>query len=83
MLDTWFPTRLREPLDASVTFWEATAPVKLPTWHCPHAGSRLRVRVETFSGWYFNVGSTEASAPVSKPPTYPTQKKPQLNSRIQ
>ena len=26
-----FPTALREPLDASVTFWEATAPVKLPT----------------------------------------------------
>ena len=26
-----FPTALREPLDASVTLWEATAPVKLPT----------------------------------------------------
>ena len=26
-----FPTVLREPLRASVTFWEATAPVKLPT----------------------------------------------------
>src|ERR671923_654175 len=25
-----FPTVLREPLGASVTFWEATAPVKLP-----------------------------------------------------
>ena len=25
-----FPTVLREPLRASVTFWEATAPVKLP-----------------------------------------------------
>lgn len=25
-----FPTVLREPLSASVTFWEATAPVKLP-----------------------------------------------------
>ncbi len=24
------PTELREPLQASVTFWEATAPVKLP-----------------------------------------------------
>ena len=30
----WFPTILREPLGASVTLWEATAPVKLPTWHC-------------------------------------------------
>ena len=26
-----FPTALREPLGASVTFLEATAPVKLPT----------------------------------------------------
>ena len=26
-----FLTVLREPLGASVTFWEATAPVKLPT----------------------------------------------------
>ena len=30
----WFPTILREPLSASVTLWEATAPVKLPTRHC-------------------------------------------------
>ena len=34
-LDTWLPTRLRVPLGASVTFWEATAPVKLPARHCP------------------------------------------------
>jgi len=34
-LNTWLPTRLREPLSASVTFWEATAPVKLPARHCP------------------------------------------------
>jgi hypothetical protein len=26
----WFPISLREPLSASVTIWEATAPVKLP-----------------------------------------------------
>ena len=26
----WFPNSLREPSHASVTFWEATAPVKLP-----------------------------------------------------
>ena len=29
-LDAWFPTMLRVPWGASVTFWEATAPVKLP-----------------------------------------------------
>lgn len=33
-LDGWFPISLREPLHASVIFWEATAPVKLPTRHC-------------------------------------------------
>src|SRR3954453_10859194 len=37
-----FPTVLREPLCASVTFWEATAPVKLPAWHC--SPPRFRVR---------------------------------------
>ena len=30
-----FLSGLREPSRASVTFWEATAPVKLPTRHCP------------------------------------------------
>ena len=28
------PTVLRKPLSSSVTFWEETAPVKLPTKHC-------------------------------------------------
>ena len=32
------PTALSQPSRASVTLWEATAPVKLPTIHCP--GSR-------------------------------------------
>jgi hypothetical protein len=39
----WFPFSLRAPLRASVTFWEATAPVKLPTWHCLHTGLRCRL----------------------------------------
>eukprot|EP01110_Echinostelium_bisporum_P000244 TRINITY_DN1053_c0_g2_i1.p2 TRINITY_DN1053_c0_g2~~TRINITY_DN1053_c0_g2_i1.p2 ORF type:complete len:63 (+),score=2.34 TRINITY_DN1053_c0_g2_i1:302-490(+) len=30
VLYEWFPSILSEPLNASVTFWEATAPVKLP-----------------------------------------------------
>ena len=33
-----FLSGLSEPLNASVTFWEATAPVKLPTCHCPQPG---------------------------------------------
>ena len=36
------PTVLREPLGSSVTFWEETAPVKLPTYHCFSPG---------FTGW--------------------------------
>jgi len=32
------PTVLREPLGSSVTLWEETAPVKLPTRHCPESG---------------------------------------------
>ena len=36
------PTVLREPLGSSVTFWEETAPVKLPTKHCLSPG---------FTGW--------------------------------
>ena len=34
----WFPISLSKPLYASVTFWEATAPVKLPTRQCPRPG---------------------------------------------
>ncbi len=30
-------------MHASVTLWEATAPVKLPTWHCFLTGLRLRL----------------------------------------
>ena len=37
-LYAWFPIRLREPSRASVTFWEATAPVKLPTRQFPGPG---------------------------------------------
>ena len=33
-----FPTGLSQPLRASVTLWEATAPVKLPTMRCPGSG---------------------------------------------
>ena len=37
-LDGRFPISLREPSRASVTFWEATAPVKLPTRQGPWPG---------------------------------------------
>ena len=37
-LDARFPNGLREPSRASVTIWEATAPVKLPTRQGPRPG---------------------------------------------
>ena len=81
-LDGWFPISLREPSCASVTLWEATAPVKLPTRQCPSSGLRKEVRTSKRSGWYFKVGSTEANASASKPPTYPTQTYPKLTAKL-
>jgi hypothetical protein len=37
-----FPTALSPPSRASVTLWEATAPVKLPTTQCPGTGFTVR-----------------------------------------
>src|SRR5271170_7106362 len=68
-----FPTVVSVPSYSSVTLWEETAPVKLPTMHDPRPGLRAKVRTSNRSGWYFKVGSTETSVPASKPPTYPTQ----------
>src|SRR5581483_3481689 len=78
-----FPTVLREPLRASVTFWEATAPVKLPTRCCSRPGLRQRVRSPEHEGWYPKVGSTRADAPASQPPTYPGQRAPNSNIYLQ
>ena len=67
----WFPTILREPLSASDTLSEATAPVKLPARHCPTAGSRQLVRNPILQGWYPNIGSAATGVTASQPPTYP------------
>jgi hypothetical protein len=42
-LDGWFPFSLREPLGASVTLSQATAPVKLPTCQGPEGRSGPRL----------------------------------------
>jgi hypothetical protein len=81
-LDAWFPITLRGTSRASVTFWEATAPVKLPIRQCPPPGSRVQVSLPEHSGWYFNVGSIETGIPTSKPPTYPTQNIPSNNVKL-
>ena len=67
----WFPTILREPLSASDTLSEATAPVKLPARHCPPPGLRVQVRNPMIQGWYPNSDSSETDVPVSQSPTYP------------
>src|SRR5246127_1176209 len=74
-----FPTVLREPLRSSVTFWEATAPVKLPTRCCSRPGLRQRVRSPEHEGWYPKVRSTDTGVPASKRPTYPGQPAPNSN----
>src|SRR4030095_13553610 len=71
-LDDRFPTGLSPPLLASVTLWEATAPVKLPAMRCPGSGLRPAVRHPCLQGWYFKDGSTRAGAHASMPTTYPT-----------
>src|ERR687886_2844354 len=67
-----FPTVLSPPSRASVTLWEATAPVKLPAMRCSGPGSRAAVRHPCRQGWYFKGGSTQAGARASVPTTYPT-----------
>ena len=71
-LNERFPTALSQPSHASVTLWEATAPVKLPTSQCSTPGLRVVVRFPVNPGWYFKVGSTRAGALASLPATYPT-----------
>ena len=75
-LDGGFPNRLNQASRASVTIWEATAPVKLPAYQCPFPGLREEVRTTALTGWYLTVGSSEPKSPKSKPPTYPAQRKP-------
>src|SRR6266403_3241038 len=71
-LSSRFPTGLSPPSRASVTLWEATAPVKLPTMQGPGSGLLTAVRHQRSKGRYFKVASTLASANASKAPAYPT-----------
>ncbi len=73
------PIGLREPLEASVTLWEATTPVKLPAKQCPRIP---RVRDQMGKGQYFNNGSAMAGATASQPPDYPTHRQPGHNAKL-
>src|SRR6202008_4026899 len=82
-LSARFPTVPSVPSYSSVTLWEETAPVKLPTMHCPRPGSRAKVRTSNRSGWYFKDGSTHTGVCASQPPTYPTQTGSKSNAKLQ
>ena len=73
------PSVLSGPLEASVTFLEATTPVKLPAMH----GLRLgRIRQQIRKGRYFTNGSTTPGDAASQPPSYPTHPLPVVNAKL-
>ena len=78
-----FPSILREPLGASVTLWEATAPVKLPTYHCPSPSSLHVVRNSVTEEWYPNGRSSRTDVLPSLRPTYPVHPLPNSNDKLQ
>src|ERR687892_2170674 len=80
--DGWFPPSLSPPSRASVTLWEATAPVKLPAMQGPGPGSRAAVRQQAHQGWYFKGASTQAGAWASRAPTYPTHDPPAASAKL-
>src|SRR5256885_16335886 len=81
-LGGWCPFTLREPLGASVTLWEATAPVKLPAWPCSPASSWSGVRHKPAQEWYFTAASRWPTSHRSPAPTYATQALPRLQTRV-
>src|SRR5208282_5410539 len=81
-LDERFPTSLRPPSRASVTLWEATAPVKLPAMQGPGPGSRAAVRHQRTKGRYFKGASSPAGAGPSLAPAYPTHPPPNATAKL-
>src|SRR5918999_1019801 len=77
-----FPPSRGHPSPASVTFGEATAPVKLPAMQGPGPGSRAAVRQQARQGWYFKVASTPAGAGASLAPPYPTHGAPAASAKL-
>ena len=73
------PSVLSLPLKASVTFLEATTPVKLPIKQCP---SLSEVRHQIQKGWYFNVDSMTPGDATSQSPTYPTHPVSNVNVKL-
>src|SRR5690606_11369974 len=73
------PSVLSLPLKASVTFLEATTPVKLPTKQClPLCGIRSRIQI----GRYFKVVCAIPGETASITPAYPTHPVPNSNVKL-
>ena len=73
------PSVLSLPLKASVTFLEATTPVKLPTKQCPPlCGVRNRIQ----KGRYFKGVSMNPGESTSITPAYPTHPVPNFNVKL-
>ena len=79
----WFPSILREPLGASDTLSEATAPVKLPARHCPTPGLQGLVRKPVLQGRYPNGGSMATGVATSLPPAYPVRAAPDPSAKLE
>ena len=67
-LDAWFPIRLRGPSRASVTLWEATAPVKLPTRQCPSPRVRSRLDFKVNQGGISRLPPWKLALPLQRLP---------------
>jgi len=78
-----FPSGASWPLNFSVTFWEKSAPLKLPTKHClPLVFATSKVRILTLKEWYFTDDSIVPERTTSKSPTYATHLTSKLNARV-
>ena len=78
-----FPAALSQPLSASVTLSEATAPVKLSAWHCPVTGLRPPVRIPVYKEWYPKGDSTKTGVLASQSPTYSVHYIPKSSTKLQ
>ena len=73
------PSVLSLPLKASVTFLEATTPVKLPAKQCsPVSGVRHPLQ----KGRYFKIASTNPGESASLAPAYPTHPAAGINVKL-
>src|SRR5262249_31607575 len=84
-LNERFPTALSLPSNASVTLWESTAPVKLPTIHCPGAarGDGTRLDLHNPEGGVAQCGSARAGARPSTTTTDSSQAVAKASAKLQ